>query len=44
MTSTGLLRGDEVFVIDAVARAFSGTWRPGENPHCFKNEIFIFLL
>jgi hypothetical protein len=29
--STGL-REDEEFVINAVARAFSGTWRPGEDP------------
>jgi hypothetical protein len=26
------LRGDEKFVIDAVAVVFSGTWRRGENP------------
>jgi hypothetical protein len=26
------LRGDEKFVMDAVAKAFSGTWRCGENP------------
>jgi hypothetical protein len=26
------LRGDENFVIDSVARSFSGTWRSGENP------------
>ena len=32
MTLRGSLRGDEVFVIDAVAQAFSGTWTPGENP------------
>jgi len=32
MTSTVSLRADEVFVIDSVAKAFFGTWRPGENP------------
>jgi hypothetical protein len=26
------LREDEAFAITSVARAFSGTWRPGENP------------
>lgn len=32
MTSTTELRDDEVFVITSVAKAFYGTWRPGENP------------
>jgi hypothetical protein len=26
------LRDDEAFAITSIARAFSGTWRPGENP------------
>jgi hypothetical protein len=26
------LREDEAFAITSIARAFSGTWRPGENP------------
>jgi hypothetical protein len=29
---TGQLRKDEEFVIDAISRAFSGTWRSGEDP------------
>ncbi len=28
----GQLRGDEEFVMDAVAKTFSGTWRCGEDP------------
>jgi len=29
---TGQQRKDEEFVIDAISRAFSGTWRSGEDP------------
>ena len=32
MTGSGKLRDDEEFVITSVAKEFSGTWRPGENP------------
>jgi hypothetical protein len=32
MTSTSVLRDDEEFVIDAVAKAFSGAWSPGGDP------------
>ncbi|WP_271611455.1 hypothetical protein [Bradyrhizobium sp. CCBAU 21360] len=31
-TTTGELREDEQFVMTSIARNFSATWRPGENP------------
>lgn len=30
--TAGNLRSDETFAIDAIAKKFFGTWRPGENP------------